>query len=71
MKIMFNGTEIGRIETNYSMSLEEALYYGLGIDVNDQEDCQKAYEAGEPYAYMDDCGNYFIDTENMEIEGER
>ena len=68
MKIMFNGNEIGRIIENHSMTLEEAIYIGLGIDVNSQEDCQKAYEDGAEYAYLDDCGNYCIDIENMDIE---
>lgn len=71
MKIMFNGNEIGRIATNKSLTIEEALYLGLGIDINNQEDCQKAYEDGAEYAYIDDCGNYCIDTDNMELEGER
>lgn len=70
MKIMFNGNEIGRIATNKSLTTEEALYL-LGIDVNNQEDCQKAYDAGAEYAYIDDCGNYCIDTENIELDGER
>ena len=71
MKITFNGNEIGIVIENHSMTLEEAIYVGLGIDINSQEDCRKAYESGEPYAYMDDCGNYCIDLDNMEIEGER
>ena len=71
MKIMFNGKEIAEIIKSHSLTLDEAIYIGLGIDVNSQEDCQKAYESGEPYAYMDDCGNYCIDLDNMEIEGER
>lgn len=68
MKIMYNGNEIGTVVTNHSMALEEAIYIGLGIDINNQEDCQKAYEGGAKYAYIDDCGNYHIDIENMEIE---
>ena len=70
MKIMFNGSEIGRIETNRSITIEEALYCGLGIDINNQEDCQKAYEDGAEYTYLDDCGNYRIDTENIILEGD-
>lgn len=68
MKITFNGNEIGRIIENNSTTLEQAIYIGLGIDVNSQEDCQKAYEDGAEYAYLDDCGNYCIDIENMNIE---
>ena len=70
MNIMFHGTEIGRIDTNHSMTLEQALYCGLGIDIHNPEDCKKAYESGVEYAYTDDCGNYCIDTENMDLEGE-
>lgn len=68
MKIMFNGNEIGRIIENNSTTLEQAIYIGLGIDINSQEDCRKAYEYGAEYAYLDDCGNYCIDIENMDIE---
>lgn len=41
MKIMFNGTEVGRVCTNHSITLEDAIYTGLGIDINSQEDCKK------------------------------
>lgn len=68
MKIVFNGKEIAEIIENHSMTLEEAIYIGLGIDVNSQEDCQKAYEDGAEYAYLDDSGNYCVDIENMDIE---
>lgn len=67
MRILFNGEEIGYVNTNHSMTLEEAIYIGLGIDVNSQEDCRKAYEDGAEYAYLDDCGNYCIDIEAMDI----
>ena len=70
MKIMFDGTEIGRIVTNHSMTLEQALYYGLGIDIHNPEDCKNANESGEEHANIHDCGNYCIDTDNMDLEGE-
>lgn len=70
MKITFNGEEVGRVLTDRTLTLEEAIYYGLGIDVNSQEDCEKAYNDCKPYAYLDDCGNYCIDLENMDVEGE-
>ena len=69
MKIMFNGTQVGSIYADHSMTLEEAIFCGLGIDINSQEDCRKAYEDGAEYAYLDDCGNYCIDIENMSLEG--
>lgn len=65
MTILCNGEEIGSVLTNHSMTLEEAIYYGLGIDVYNQEDCKRAYEEKRPYAYYDDA--YQIDTENMDI----
>lgn len=68
MKITFNGNEIGIVIENHRMTLEEAIYVGLGIDVNNQKDCQRAYDDGAEYAYLDDCGNYCIDIENMNIE---
>lgn len=67
MKIMFNGKEIANVTTNRSMTLEDTVYVGLGIDINNQEDCEKAYNDGADYAYLDDCGNYCIDVENMEL----
>lgn len=68
LRIMFNGYEVGRVIANHSITIEEAVYVGLGIDVNDPEDCRKAYEDGAEYAYLDDCGNYAIDIEAMDIE---
>ena len=68
MKIMFKGTEVGHVTTNMSITIEQALYYGLNIDVDSQEDCKNAYESGAEYAYLDDCGFYHIDIENMALE---
>lgn len=67
LRIMFNGYEVGRVNANRSMTLEEAVYCGLGIDITDPEDCRKAYEDGAEYAYLDDCGNYAIDIEAMTL----
>ena len=69
MKVVYKGEEIGSIIENHSMTVEEALYC-LGIDVDDQDDCQRAYESGAEYAYLDDCSNYCIDIENIELEWE-
>ena len=69
LRILFNGNEVAMVNTNHSMTLEEAIYIGLGIDVNSQEDCKKSYENGDEFAYLDDCGFYHIDTEAMDIEG--
>ena len=67
MKVMFDGKEIGTVASNHSMTVEEALYC-MDIDINSQEDCKKAYDDGEPYAYIDDCGNYAIDVENITLD---
>lgn len=67
MRILYNGKEVGYVVTNHSITPEEALYCGLGIDINDSADCERAYEEKQPFAYLDDEGNYQIDVENMEI----
>lgn len=67
MKIFYNGNEIGRVIANRSLTIEEAIY-AIGYDVNDPEDCEKAYRDGFEPAYLDDCGNYQIDTDNCEME---
>lgn len=66
MKVMFNGREIGSIITNRSMTIEEVIY-ALGYDVRDAEDCEKAYNDGFDPAYLDECGNYLIDTDSCEM----
>lgn len=66
MKVLFNGNEIGSVITNRNITIEEAIY-ALGYDVNDADDCEKAYNHGFAPAYLDDCGNYHIDTENCEM----
>ena len=61
MKIMVNGTEIASIITNRSLTIEEAMY-SAGYDINDYEDCRKAYENGIEGFYLDDDGNYCFDV---------
>lgn len=67
MKIRFNGQEIGEVATNRNLTVEEALY-SVGFDVEDPEDLETAYKAGFPAAYIDDDGNYAIDTENISLD---
>lgn len=67
MKILFNGKEIAPVITNRSMTIEEALFV-IGYDVNNPEDCEKAYSDGFPAAYLDDCGNYGIDVDALALE---
>lgn len=62
MKIMVNGIEIANVITNRSLTLEEAMYCA-GYDINDCEDCRKAYENGIEGFYLDDDGNYSFDVE--------
>ena len=64
INVLSNGTKIGEVRTNRSLTAEESLW-SLGYDVNSLEDCQKAYEKG--WGCLDDEGNYFIDTENIEF----
>lgn len=66
MKVKYYGEEIGTITTNRSMTVEEALYI-LGYDVNDADDCEKAYRDGFEPAYLDDMGYYQIDVESIEL----
>ena len=67
MTIKVNGIEIGTIITNRSLTIEEAMY-ALGYDINDQDDCRKAYENEVEGFYLDDCGNYCFDYEAAEME---
>lgn len=62
MKIMVNGIEVASIITNRSLTLEEAMY-SAGYDINDQEDCRKAYENGVEGFYLDDNGDCCFDVE--------
>ena len=64
INVLSNGTKIGEVRTNRSLTAEESLW-SLGYDVNSQEDCKKAYSQG--WGCLDDEGNYFIDTENIEF----
>jgi len=66
MKVMFNEKVIGTVTTNRSLTIEEAIY-ALGYDVTDEEDCEKAYNDGFEAAYIDDMGEYQIDTEACEM----
>lgn len=69
MQVLFNGKVIGKVLTNHSITLEEAIY-ALGYDVNDPVDLKKAYDDDFPAAYLDDDGFYQIDTDAMDICGD-
>lgn len=62
MKVTVNGIEIASVITNRSLTLEEAMC-SAGYDINDCEDCRKAYENGIEGFYLDDDGNYCFDTD--------
>ena len=66
MTIKYYGEAIGTIITNRSMTAEEALYI-LGYDVNNADDCEKAYRDGFEPAYLDDMGHYQIDVDGFEL----
>lgn len=72
MRVMYNSYDgkrsvVGEVLTNRSMTLQEAMY-ALGYDVNSQEDLETARNNGCEWAYLDDCGYYQWDFENMEME---
>lgn len=66
MKVLFNETVIGVVNTNRSLTINEAIW-AIGYDVNSPEDCEKAYNDGFEPAYIDDNGEYRIDTENCKM----
>lgn len=66
MKVKVNGTVIGEVMTNRSLTIEEAMY-AIGYDLNDAEDLERGYnEDIEGFCYED--GIYFFDVENVEME---
>lgn len=66
MTIKVNGTTIGTVTTNRSMTLEEAMW-AIGYDITDQADCKNGYDNGVEGFYLDDDGNYSFDAEAAEI----
>lgn len=66
MTLTVNGKAFAEITTNRSMTVVEALY-SYGYDINDADDMQRAYDNNEPFAYVDDNGNYCADLDAIEI----
>lgn len=66
MKLIYNSNVVAEITTNRNLTVSEALF-AHGYDINDPDDCEKAYNDGFEPAYLDDNGNYQIDTENVEM----
>ena len=61
VRIFWEDEYLGEVLTNGSLSKAGAIY-ALGYDVNDPADCEQAYNNGFAAAYVDDNGNYQIDT---------
>ena len=61
VRIFWEDEYLGEVLTNGSLSKTGAVY-ALGYDVNDSADCEQAYNNGFAAAYVDDNGNYQIDT---------
>ena len=61
VRIFWEDEYLGEVLTNGSLSKTGAIY-ALGYDVNDPADCEQAYNNGFAAAYVDDNGNYQIDT---------
>lgn len=62
MRLLVNDNEIGRIITNRSLTIDEALY-AIGYDLNNEDDLKKGYEDGVEGFYLDDLGFYCFDYE--------
>ena len=61
VRIFWEDEYLGEVLTNGSLSKTGAVY-ALGYDVNDPADCEQAYNNGFAAAYVDDNGDYQIDT---------
>ena len=61
VRIFWEDEYLGEVLTNGSLSKTGAIY-ALGYDVNDPADCEQAYNNGFAAAYIDDNGDYQIDT---------
>ena len=61
VRIFWEDEYLGEVLTNGSLSKTGAIY-ALGYDVNNADDCEQAYNNGFAAAYVDDNGNYQIDT---------
>lgn len=67
MKVVVNGTVIGNVLTNRSLTIEEAMY-AIGYDINDTADLERGYENEVEGFYVNDNGEYDFDIENAEME---
>ena len=61
VRIFWEDEYLGEVLTNGSLSKTGAIY-ALGYDVNDPIDREQAYNNGVAAAYVDDNGDYQIDT---------
>lgn len=62
--------QIGEIHTNRTMQMNEILYVGVGVDVDDADDLKRAYNEGAPYVWRHACCPdwYEVDYENIYFE---
>lgn len=68
--IVNNGFEkvvIGEALVSNSLTLAQAIYIACGYDIEDAEDCERAYNDGVEGFYCDDCGSYAFDIEAAEM----
>lgn len=69
-KEMKKPQEIGEIHTDRTLTIDEILYVGVGIDTNDMDDLKRAYNEGAPYVwrhtYYPDW--YEVDYKNIYFE---
>ena len=66
--IKVNGTVIGKVTSNRSLTLEEAMW-SIGYDIDSQEDCKNGYEKGVEGFCFDD-GIYYFDVESADFYAE-
>ena len=66
MTIKVNGVEIGRVITNRSLTIQEAMY-AIGYDITDPADCERGYANDVEGFYLDDCLMFCFDTEAAEM----
>lgn len=69
MKVYVNDVLIGRILTNHRMTDNEIMCCVLGLsNIDNQKELKRLYDKGNPAVYLDDCGYYQVDVENMRTE---
>lgn len=66
MVFLYDGKRLADIpDTDGYISTDEERR--PGCDIDEQDEAMRAYEAGEPFAHIDDDGIAYIDYSYMEI----